>query len=207
MEKHLRDERRVKGLCAQCGQSCPESYRCQDCRDYAKQKQKNYYEKRKATGKCVWPGCDNAPRPGRTYCETCSSKSGTAATKLRAAGLCVKCRQPAVPGTWLCENHRGKETTRAKRLRQDIRLEVMANYGGPVCVGCGETELEVLQMDHINGGGRKHVQSDGVKGKGLCRWLRDNGFPPGFRVLCANCNVRAHRKVPFPNDRKPESSQ
>jgi len=37
----------------------------------------------------------------------------------------------------------------------------------------------------------------------LYRWLRDNDFPPGYRVLCANCNIRAARGVALPNEAKP----
>lgn len=79
-----------------------------------------------------------------------------------------------------------------------LKLKILENYGGPVCVGCGETELIVLQIDHINGGGNKHRKDIGGC-RNTYRWLRDNNFPPGFRVLCVNCNIRATRKLPFPN--------
>jgi hypothetical protein len=53
-------------------------------------------------------------------------------------------------------------------------------------------------MDHIHGGGYRHGKELGSSGK-LYKWLVDNHFPDGFRVLCANCNMRAARNVPFPN--------
>src|SRR3990167_4100247 len=42
--------------------------------------------------------------------------------------------------------------------RMRLRMQVMRHYGGdpPMCACCGETELDFLTIDHINGGGRKH---------------------------------------------------
>ncbi len=84
---------------------------------------------------------------------------------------------------------------------------VLIRYGGPICVGCGETEIAVLQIDHIGGGGHAHAvkigNGDHVKGRSkMYRWLLNNDFPPGYRVLCANCNIKAARGVSLPNDNK-----
>lgn len=54
------------------------------------------------------------------------------------------------------------------------------------CACCKENNYEFLAIDHINGGGNKHVKSIGGK---LVRWLIKNNFPQGFRVLCHNCNM------------------
>jgi len=111
-----------------------------------------------------------------------------------AAGLCQKCgKVPKLEGRLYCIDCRRRGTLAyAKR-----KLRIVNAYGGQVCVGCGETELEVLQIDHINGGGNRHAKEIGGYGN-LYRWLIQNNFPPGFRVLCANCNIRALRKKPFP---------
>lgn len=70
------------------------------------------------------------------------------------------------------------EKTRAQRQR------CLDAYGGR-CACCGESRYEFLAIDHVNGGGCKHRADVGNK---ICRWLVKNNFPPGFQVLCHNCN-------------------
>ncbi len=78
-------------------------------------------------------------------------------------------------------------TAYARRLR----LQVLEAYGGtpPSCACCGVAHLEFLAIDHVGGGGNAHRKAIGAtKPIDMCRWLKRNGFPPGFRVLCHNCN-------------------
>lgn len=92
--------------------------------------------------------------------------------------------------TWA---HRFPEKERERQIKQHQRLrqEVLAAYGGPVCACCGETEEVFLTIDHIDGGGRQHRLQSGVKGD-FYAWLKRNGFPSGFQVLCWNCNHAKH---------------
>jgi len=73
-----------------------------------------------------------------------------------------------------------------------LKQEAMNAYGGK-CNCCGETQLDFLAIDHINGGGNKERKA-GIHytGTAMYRWLRKRGFPEGFRVLCHNCNWSAH---------------
>jgi len=66
-----------------------------------------------------------------------------------------------------------------------IRAEVLEHYGGR-CACCGEAHAEFLAIDHINGGGVKHIRA--IHGQ-LSTWIKKNGYPEGFRVLCHNCNM------------------
>lgn len=88
--------------------------------------------------------------------------------------------------------HKDLRNQRARKRHQELRADVFAAYGGPVCVCCAETTIQFLAIDHINGDGaehRKQLRAQGIGvGAGFYRWLRDNGFPEGFRVLCHNCN-------------------
>ncbi|HDX9663271.1 TPA: hypothetical protein ROX91_001970 [Bacillus cereus] len=74
-----------------------------------------------------------------------------------------------------------------RRLNWVRRYEVLSHYsnGVPKCDCCEENRIEFLALDHIDGGGKKHIESIGFR---LERWIRKNGFPDGFRVLCHNCN-------------------
>lgn len=62
-------------------------------------------------------------------------------------------------------------------------------YGG-TCRCCSESRNEFLAIDHVNGGGNKHRLELEVGGSaGFYTWLKRNGFPPVFQVLCHNCNM------------------
>lgn len=73
--------------------------------------------------------------------------------------------------------------------RNALRDEVYEAYGGYICACCGETERAFLSFDHINNDGSSHKREHGIKtGEQLHRWLKRNNYPPGFQVLCMNCN-------------------
>lgn len=72
---------------------------------------------------------------------------------------------------------------------QFLKLDVLQAYGGPICVCCGESHIVFLCIDHVGGGGSQHRKAIGHKGKNFWRWLKNNGYPPGYRVLCHNCNM------------------
>jgi hypothetical protein len=79
-------------------------------------------------------------------------------------------------------------TTHSQRTRRRLRIEVLRAYGGetPGCTCCGEDKIEFLSVDHVGGGGSAHRKRIGASG--LYTWLKREGFPPGFRILCHNCN-------------------
>lgn len=81
------------------------------------------------------------------------------------------------------------------RLLSAKRKEtVILRYGGKCeCCSFADLTLKVhgrrfLQIDHINGGGGKHIRELGGKVT-LYDWLIRHNYPKGFRVLCASCNV------------------
>ena len=73
-----------------------------------------------------------------------------------------------------------------------LKIEVMTHYcnGIPhcMCEHCDITIIRFLTIDHIKGGGVKHRKKIGRGGQDTYTWLKRNGFPKGFRVLCYNCN-------------------
>lgn len=82
-----------------------------------------------------------------------------------------------------CHNKKTHLQHEAKRLKA---LQYYSQSQVPYCQCCGETTQEFLVFDHIQGGGNKHRQTIGKRD--LVYWLHKNNFPPGFRVLCYNCN-------------------
>lgn len=85
-----------------------------------------------------------------------------------------------------------KYKTRMAADRQRVKFIVLSYYSGGKprcsCPGCNETEINRLCMDHVNGGGRNHREKENLAGSKIYRWLMKNNFPPGYRVLCHNCN-------------------
>lgn len=100
------------------------------------------------------------------------------------------------------ENPEWREAERKRTLEyyHGLRREVLNAYGGMKCACCGETEEQFLTLDHINNDGADHRREllgksgkvPGVTGS-LYGSLKKKGFPPGFQVLCMNCNFSKFR--------------
>jgi hypothetical protein len=105
---------------------------------------------------------------------------------------------------WHYKRYHTDERVREAKLQDGrdrahrLKLEVFDAYGGRACIGCGETEIVCLSLDHVAGGGNKHRIA--CKGR-VYLDLKHRGFPPGYRVLCMSCQFRARAGVPLPNER------
>ena len=71
------------------------------------------------------------------------------------------------------------------------RLEALSHYanGDIQCACCGERHYEFLAIDHTNGGGQEHRKTIRKGGGQFVAWLKKQGWPEGYRVLCHNCNM------------------
>jgi len=83
-------------------------------------------------------------------------------------------------------------------FRKRRREKVLAAYGD-MCACCYESEPSFLAVDHIFGGGRQHIRSLGSVH--FYDWLIRNNFPPGFRLLCHNCNQAKGHYGTCPHER------
>lgn len=198
------------GLCTRCrrNEAAAGSKACATCRD--REKRYEQAKKDRTAGTSLCKRCEENERiEGRVWCVGCASYMQDAKTKTRAKGkadgLCsyTDCKSPATPGYLSCadcrdhanEYGRSRKTEvqwQARQTRRRRRLEVFEAYGGAFCACCGEDTYEFLTMDHINGDGASHRRElgnvRGERGMDIYFWLRRNNFPPGFRVLCMNCN-------------------
>lgn len=86
-----------------------------------------------------------------------------------------------------------------KRAMDAVRLECLQHYSGlemPSCRCCGETIIEFLQLDHIDGNGAEYkkfmVNRNGTNlfGNAMHYHLKNSEWPnePRLQVLCVNCN-------------------
>lgn len=78
-------------------------------------------------------------------------------------------------------------TTAYSAYSQRIRLDAIKAYGGK-CACCPVDDPAILVIDHVNGGGVAHRRELKRAGSKFCLWLRQHGYPSGYRVLCHNCN-------------------
>ena len=92
------------------------------------------------------------------------------------------------------ENQLAKARDRGARRRMELKQLVIAHYSNHTyqCACCGEAEFDFLAVDHVNGHGNQHRQALGGRHMAswrFCSWLVKNGLPPGYQILCHNCNM------------------
>ena len=90
------------------------------------------------------------------------------------------------------DKNREQRKVRAKELGQERKVKVLSYYSGgkPRCARCGIEDIEVLCIDHINGGGNKKRGAHLRGGANFYRFLQQQKLPQGYQVLCFNCNFK-----------------
>ena len=91
------------------------------------------------------------------------------------------------------------DAIKKRRWKKKLKFELFSHYsnGIPKCNCCGYSNIDGLSIDHINGR-ISHGHSRKFRSIDLYSWLKRNGYPKGFRVLCLNCNaaIGINRKCP-----------
>lgn len=93
------------------------------------------------------------------------------------------------------EKNKEKYLPRYRAKRAELRVQVLCRYapeGLLKCALCPESLHQLLVLDHIDGGGTAHRDEVTGHGDKFYKWIVAHGFPPGYRVLCHNCNFREH---------------
>lgn len=80
---------------------------------------------------------------------------------------------------------------RSVKYREELRVKIFEMYGSK-CVVCGETDLDVLTVDHVNGDGNKERSNWGSPIKFYNQIIKLKR--KDLRVLCRNCNWKAYVK-------------
>ena len=78
-----------------------------------------------------------------------------------------------------------------KNYRMKLRFTALSHYGD-TCTCCGEDFPWFLTLDHPDGGGKEHrfKLTGATHGGGHFHLaLKNAGYPPGLRILCADCNL------------------
>jgi hypothetical protein len=101
--------------------------------------------------------------------------------------LCMNCQFRT---RYKLPEHPTKGQLQRSNYRKLVKSQCLANYG-KICP-CGESDFDVLTLDHVNDDGARHRLNIGVRGFNFYIYLRSNEFPnePSLQVLCMNCQYR-----------------
>lgn len=179
----------------------PITLRCEECGAEYSRPPSKVAESRFCTRQCTarWVGKKNKGkkryRPSKPRVHRDSQKD-------RTERLCRECQNPLpIPRNHQMALHRecrthfynheavvsGRSRRNTREGNRRLKKAVLAAYGGR-CACCEELRWQFLTIDHINGGGNAQRKQLGLNGSQFYRWLKKEGFPLGFRVLCFNCN-------------------
>jgi hypothetical protein len=94
------------------------------------------------------------------------------------------------------EKNKHKYLPRYKDKRIERKLLVLGHYadGKAQCALCQEPRHQFLALDQIDGQGTFHHELLGpeYKGEKFYKWVIEQKFPGGYRVLCHNHNFKEH---------------
>ena len=108
--------------------------------------------------------------------------------------LAEKSRRSVIAAVEWAKRNPDRRRKIALNYYYSLQHEAIMAYGGYVCRWCGIDEPMVLCIDHVDNNGREHRRQLGsLGGHKFYKWLRDNGYPEGFQVLCMNCNHGKYR--------------
>jgi len=126
--------------------------------------------------------------------------------KKKALGLCVDCRAPRLPNNCRCQAHKDRQKENRilngaswkKQTKEDkknfwskVRKDVLDKYGR-TCACCGESQEELLTIDHVFEDGKKHRAEIGGS-HSMYLWLRKNEKSDRFQTMCFSCNIAKFR--------------
>lgn len=82
---------------------------------------------------------------------------------------------------------------RNARMHHRAKMELIRIYSNETfrCAKCDEHRIGALTIEHENGDGGGRRRSDGGPHR-VFLLLRKQGFPQGIKILCSNCNWKAH---------------
>ena len=114
--------------------------------------------------------------------------------------LCHNCNSGRQLNNGFCPHiiNSTNDVSRQAKQRLKLRFETLDKYGGRqcACITCPEhnnPHIKFLTIDHINDDGaihRKEIATNGIyTNQKMLNWLKKNNWPPGFQILCFNCNI------------------
>jgi hypothetical protein len=188
--KSRRKSLKATGMCIQCGNQPANTggSRCGHCVDTNNAATRRGYMEQVLDGMCT--KCDNPAEIGHTRCKQHLNETITfnhaRKAKWKEARLCCTCGGPKIDQNLaMCQKCRDASAAR----HHELKLKAFDAYGGCKCAcpKCLENNVKLLTLDHINNDGNVHRKA--INARSVYRWLKTNNYPPGYQVLCFNCNT------------------
>lgn len=90
------------------------------------------------------------------------------------------------------KNYRAKNKEKVaeyqRKYQKKVRLQILELLGNK-CRACGFDDYRALQVDHVNGGGRKEYTHTIARGSYNVHLLKKiSSGSKDYQLLCANCN-------------------
>jgi hypothetical protein len=169
------------------------------------QENKRYHKKLKAQGKCL-RCCKRNDEPG-IYCSQCNKEKNEYAIqkefskrryeKAKGEGTCIYCHKlSAKAGKVRCEACTESAASRGSVIGWINKFHLYLKMGGK-CVMCGNLNLRVLVIDHVQYYNH-HIANNGKIWNTLMLRMRQSsikrteilqGYQEGkYQLLCPNCN-------------------
>ena len=119
------------------------------------------------------------------YCKQCNSDISKK-WKIEHPDIALRMRR-----SWFARNRDSINSRRRKYLKQyHMKLrEQSIEMLGSRCSNCGITDVRVLEIDHVSGGGGIERKIVGPR-KMLLKIA--NGDTDGYQLLCGNCHIIKH---------------
>jgi len=188
--KPKRRDRLERGVCLRCGEFSNGNRYCKKHMVLSPNQQE-----RRDRGVCISCGGDSG---GKRHCREHQTLSRIQLYR-KENRLCPICGEPAARRSY-CAKH--LEVIRVRQNeRNQLLWELLTAYYGNFCECCGEKEERFLTIDHVHGK-TDRLMSNGKRdskdaGATLYNRLVNEGYPPGYRILCYNCNCgRRHGPCP-----------
>ena len=85
--------------------------------------------------------------------------------------------------------HREEQNKYCRELAQKYKLEIFGLLGNKCCK-CGFSDLRILQIDHVNGGGYKERKGLNYSSRNLYRFIltKIKQGSKDYQLMCPNCN-------------------
>ena len=97
---------------------------------------------------------------------------------------CIECHN-TINRNWKTGNPYAQKLSRQEKW--DKRSRAMDVLGGK-CSECGNDDKRVLQIDHVNGGGRQHRLFGSGGAEKIVRQIINGTTDRDYQLLCCNCH-------------------
>ena len=90
---------------------------------------------------------------------------------------------------WYRQTHPDYKPNR-EDYKKRLRGKAIEKLGGPVCINCGCTVSKILEINHINGGGRKELKKYKNYHSFFRAIINEKVNIRDFNILCRVCNAK-----------------